>query len=60
MSAPNSHPPKDSAPKQPLEAERLSSFPRSELTPFRMNTCGAKDLKYLCFQHLQKRGEGGG
>src|SRR5258708_23932643 len=24
-----------------------------------MNTCGAKDLKSLCFQHLQKIGGGG-
>jgi len=60
------------APKQPQEAERLLSFRRSELTsfrmntyknapvtPFRMSTCGAKDLKSLCFQHLQKKGRGG-
>src|SRR5260221_2298336 len=55
-----------------IGAEGFLSFPSSSLTPFRMNTykkcannpcrmntCGAKDLKYLCFQHLQKIGGGG-
>ena len=54
MSAPSSHPPKDPAPKQALEAERLAIFAGSELTPFRMNTCGAKDFP------LKNRGRGVG
>jgi len=60
MSSPSSHPPKDPAPKQALEAERLAIFARSELTPFRMNTCGAKDLKVPLLSLTKNRGRGAG
>jgi len=68
------HPAKDADPERPSGAEGFLplSFPSSSLSPFRMNTykkcadnprrintCGAKDLKSLCFQHLRKIGGGG-
>src|SRR5437899_4233695 len=68
------HRAEDADPERPSGAEGFLSlsFPPSSLTPFRMNTykkctanprrintCGAKDLKSLCFQHLQKIGGGG-
>jgi len=37
----------------------MNTYKKCACNPFRMNTCGAKDLKSLCFQHLQKKGEGG-
>ncbi len=32
----------------------MNAYKNCASKPFRMNTCGAKDLKYLCFQTLTK------
>src|SRR5258707_6658574 len=37
----------------------MNTYKKTPVSAFRMNTCGAKDLKSLCFQHLQKIGGGG-
>src|ERR1700741_5342224 len=38
----------------------INTYKKSVCNPYRMNTCGAKDLKFLCFQHLRKMGGWGG
>jgi len=41
-----------------LSTFRMNTYKKTPVSAFRMNTCGAKDLKYLCFQHLRKKGRG--
>jgi hypothetical protein len=38
------------------KSSKMNTYKKRVRNPFRMNTCGAKDLKSLCFQHLQKTG----
>jgi hypothetical protein len=51
-----------SSPSQyfPVTTFRMNTYKKCASNPCRMNTCGAKDLKSLCFQHLQKTGGGVG
>jgi hypothetical protein len=52
-----SHHPLD-LPQKSRKSSAMNTYKKCVCNPFRMNTCKTWDLKYLCFQHLQKKGRG--
>src|SRR5579871_127040 len=55
--AANTHP--LALPQKSSKSSTMNTYEKCFCNLFRMNTCGTKDLKSLCYQHLQKTGGGG-
>src|SRR5882724_11842563 len=47
-------------PQKSRKSSVMNTYKKCACNPLKMNTCKTLDLKYLCFQHLKKIGEGVG